>query len=421
MPEAAGLSPWREVLQPHEDVATGNFQAAEFAADLYKVSVTSVDAGKDYADPVEFFSRTYLTEGLSDLISRAVRRLGGDDNASPVINLQTNFGGGKTHSMLALWHLAARLDASEYGQDIQELLEGSGYGDLPAKIGRVALVGNHISPSGEPKSDGTQVNTLWGELGWQLGGKEGYAMVAQADSDRTPPGEALHKLIAACAPAVILIDEWVAYARSLVGRDDLAGGSFDDQFTFAQSLTEAVKGTCGVLLAISIPASESGDDAQHLAAGNAEEVGGAHGLEALRRLQNVVRRVADQWRAASADESYRIVRQRLFVPETAESLASISATGARAGIADSCCPPMRSRPLTSPTGRSSCGPRSRRSSGSASRRKTTRAPGLMTAAEGSTTMMTTGASRPQSPTTSDPRRSPDSSGLSSCQASATRS
>jgi hypothetical protein len=89
---------------------------------------------------------------------------------------------------------------------------------------------------------------------------------------------------------VILIDEWVAYARSLIGRDDLAAGTFDDQFTFAQSLTEAVKGTQGVLLAISIPASESGDDARPVP-GNAEEVGGAHGLEALRRLQNVVRRV----------------------------------------------------------------------------------------------------------------------------------
>ena len=110
---------------------------------------------------------------------------------------------------------------------------------------------------------------------------------------------------------MILIDEWVAYARSLVGRDDLAGGTFDDQFTFAQSLTEAVKGTPGVLLAISIPASESGDDAEPVA-GNAEEVGGAHGLEALKRLQNVVRRVADQWRPASPNEAYHIVRQRLF-------------------------------------------------------------------------------------------------------------
>ena len=325
MPESAGLTPWRDILRPHDDVATGNFQAAEFAADLYKVSVSSDDAGSDYADPIEFFSRTYLTEGLRDLISRAVRRLSGDDNASPVINLQTNFGGGKTHSMLALWHLAARQKATEYGQEVQDLLGESGYGDLPQKVHRVALVGNHTSPSGATKADGTVVNTLWGELAWQLGGADGYAMVAQSDQNRTPPGEALHALIAAYAPAVILIDEWVAYARSLVGRDDLAGGSFDDQFTFAQSLTEAVKGTSGVLLAISIPASESGDDGK-VATGNAEEVGGAHGLEALQRLQNVVRRVADQWRPASADESYHIVRQRLFVPADAGALASISAT-----------------------------------------------------------------------------------------------
>lgn len=331
MPESDGLAPWRDVLQPHEDVATGNFQAAEFAADLYKVSVTSKDVGSDYADPVEFFSRTYLTEGLRDLIGRAVRRLSGDDNASPVINLQTNFGGGKTHSMLALWHLAAALPSAEYGQELQELLEESGYGELPKQVKRVALVGNHVSPAGSTKSDGTTVNTLWGELAWQLGGADAYALVAQSDQDRTPPGEALHTLIAAYSPAVILIDEWVAFARSLVSRSDLAAGSFDDQFTFAQSLTEAVKGQSGVLLAISIPASESGDDGQTIAAGNAEEVGGAHGLEALQRLQNVVRRVADQWRPASADESYHIVRQRLFVPVDAEALATISATARKFG------------------------------------------------------------------------------------------
>ena len=84
MPESEGLAPWREVLPPHDDVATGNFQAAEFAADLYKVSTRSVDAGDDYAEPIAFFSRTYLTEGLRDLIGRTIRRLGGDDNASPV-------------------------------------------------------------------------------------------------------------------------------------------------------------------------------------------------------------------------------------------------------------------------------------------------------------------------------------------------
>ncbi len=323
-PESAGLRPWREVLAPHDDVATGNFQAAEFAADLHKVAATQ-DAGKDYAEPVQFFSRTYLTEGLRDLIDRTVRRLAGDQNASPVINLQTNFGGGKTHSMLALWHLASGTPLGDYPQDVQDMLSKTPFSELASGVRRVALVGNHISPSGSVKADGTPVNTLWGELAWQLGGRAAFATVATADANRTPPGEALHELLTAYAPAVILIDEWVAYARSLVARDDLAGGTFDDQFTFAQSLTEAVKGTPGVLLAISIPASESGDDTRPVA-GNAEEVGGAHGLEALKRLQNVVRRVADQWRPASPNEAYHIVRQRLFTAPDADALASISAT-----------------------------------------------------------------------------------------------
>lgn len=321
-PEAAGLKPWREVLPPHDDVATGNFHASEFAADLYKVA-TGGEVDSDYADPVEFFKRTYLTEGLRDLIGRAVRRLSGDDNASPVINLQTNFGGGKTHSMLSLWHIAAGLPVGDFPQETQELLTANGY--TGAKVNRVAIVGNHLSPSGATKDDGTQVNTIWGELAWQLGGAEAYAIVATADSNRTHPGDALHELLAKYAPAVILIDEWVAYARSLVGRDDLAGGTFDDQFTFAQSLTETAKGTSGILLAISIPASESGDDTE-IVAGNAEEVGGANGLEALKRLQNVVRRVADQWRPASSDEAYHIVKQRLFKQPDAAALASIGAT-----------------------------------------------------------------------------------------------
>ena len=321
-PVGVGLRPWRDVLPPHHDVATGNFHASEFAADLYKVA-TGGEVDSDYADPVEFFRRTYLTEGLQDLIGRALRRLTGDENASPVINLQTNFGGGKTHSMLALWHVAAGLPVSEFPQDAQELLTANGYTGTP--VNRVAIVGNHLSPAGSTKPDGTRINTIWGELAWQLGGPDAYSLVAHADSDRTHPGDALHDLLTLYSPAVILIDEWVAYARSLVGRDDLAGGTFDDQFTFAQSLTESVKGTPGVLLAISIPASEAGDSAKEVA-GNAEEVGGANGLEALRRLQNVVRRVADQWRPASSVEAYHIVKRRLFTEPDAAALASIGAT-----------------------------------------------------------------------------------------------
>lgn len=325
VPGASGLAPWREVLKPRDEVATGNFQSSEFAADLYKVARDPAATSGEYSDPAQFFARTYLTEGLRDLIGRAVKRLGGDTNASPVVNLQTNFGGGKSHSMLALWHLAGGLPLARFPQDAQELLTANGYPAEGVTASRVALVGNHFAPQGETKDDGTRVNTLWGELAWQLGGREAYEIVREHDEKRTNPGGDLHVLLAKYAPAVILIDEWVAYARQLYGREDLAGGTFDTQFTFAQSLTEAAKSIPGVLLAISIPASHDGDDRGEVA-GAAEEVGGSNGMEALKRLQNVVRRVADQWRPASSDEAYRIVKQRLFESEDATALAQIAAT-----------------------------------------------------------------------------------------------
>ena len=278
------------------------------------------EADSDYADPVEFFARTYLTEGLRDLIGRAVRRLSGDDNASPVINLQTNFGGGKTHSMLALWHLAAGLPVGEFPQDAQELLAASGYDGAEGQPRRDRR--QPLQPvRGRPRTTAPRSTRSGASWPGSSAARRRTRSSPRPTRDRTHPGEALHELLATYAPAVILIDEWVAYARSLVGRDDLAGGTFDDQFTFAQSLTEAVKGTSGVLLAISIPASETGDDADKIVAGNAEEVGGANGLEALKRLQNVVRRVADQWRPASSDEAYHIVKQRLFKQPDAAALA----------------------------------------------------------------------------------------------------
>lgn len=315
-----GLKPWREVLQPHDDVASGNFSASEFAADLHMVA--NGRGAEEYVDPVQFFRRTYLTEGLRELLDRAVRRIGGDTNASPIINAQTNFGGGKTHSMLAAWHLFSGTPLSSYPQDIQDLVAGRA---LPSGVRRVAIVGTHLAPTGEqPKPDGTRVRTIWGELAWQLGGREAYDFVAGADASATSPGAVLRELISRYSPCLILIDEWVAYARQLWGREDLAAGTFDTQFTFAQSLTEVVKTVPGALLVISIPASHD-PERDGESGGSALEVGGPNGQEALQRLQNVVRRVADQWRPASAQESFEIVRRRLFKEPTAQASAEIAA------------------------------------------------------------------------------------------------
>jgi predicted AAA+ superfamily ATPase len=168
----------------------------------------------------------------------------------------------------------------------RRLLEGRDLAAIGKRVRRVTLVGNHLSPSeGITKPDGTRVNTLWGELAWQLGGRAAYDSIAEADRTATNPGFALTELIMAYSPCVILIDEWVAYARELF-QADLPAGSFDTQFAFAQLLTESVASVPGALLVVSIPASDI-------------EVGGTHGQEALTRLQNIVRRIADQWRPGS--------------------------------------------------------------------------------------------------------------------------
>jgi predicted AAA+ superfamily ATPase len=322
--ESNGLKPWREIITPHPDVAAGRLDAAEFAADLHMVSIGE-STSEEYTDPKEFFRRTYLTEGLRDLLTKAVARVGGEMNATPVWNLQTNFGGGKTHSMLALWHLFSGTPLHEFPQEVVDLLANADTKAVGATVKRAALVGNHIDPAaGKVKDDGTHVHTLWGELAWQLGGREAYEIVRVADEAHTNPGDALRELLTAYSPCLILIDEWVAYARQLFGRDDLLAGTFDTQFTFAQTITEHVKAVPGALLVVSIPASSHAETENGIM-GSAIEVGGVNGVAALERLQNVIRRVAQQWQPARAHESFEIVRRRLFEEPDAKAKAEIAA------------------------------------------------------------------------------------------------
>ncbi len=304
----SNLKPWREVMNPHKDVASGRYQQAEFAADLWQVHLG--EGTDEYRKPVEFFHRTYLTESLKQLLTRAVQRLTGQ-NGDPVVQLQTNFGGGKTHSMLALYHLFSGTAPSELS-GIDAVLKEAGVAKPPA-VKRVVLVGNKISP-GNPvtKLDGTAVRTLWGELAWQLGGKKAFSRVRADDEKATSPGDVLRELFNEYGPCLVLIDEWVAYARQLHEQSDLPAGSFETQFTFAQTLTEAARAAKQCLLVISLPASDTGGS-PHAQADDAE-VGGQRGREALDRLRNVVGRVEASWRPASAEESFEIVRRRLFEP-----------------------------------------------------------------------------------------------------------
>ena len=305
---ATGLKPWREIVTPHKDVASGRYQQAEFAADLWQVHLG--EGTDEYRDPVEFFRRTYLTESLKGLLVGAVRRLAGR-GGDPVVQLQTNFGGGKTHSMLALYHLFSGTAPGDLA-GIDAVLQEAQATEL-GTARRVVLVGNKISP-GNPvtKADGTVVRTLWGELAWQLGGKKAFARIAADDERATNPGDALRELFNEYGPCLILIDEWVAYARQLHDQSDLPAGSFETQFSFAQALTESAKLANHCLLVISLPASDTAGS-PHTRADDVE-VGGQRGREALDRLRNVVGRIESSWRPASAEEGFEIVRRRLFEP-----------------------------------------------------------------------------------------------------------
>ena len=315
--QAAGsLAPWREVVSPHQDVASGRYQQAEFAADLWQVHLG--EGAPEYRDPAEFFRRTYLTDSLSQLLGGAVRRLSGM-GGDPVVQLQTNFGGGKTHSMLALYHLFSGATVSSLA-GMDNVLGDAGVQTL-SSVNRVVLVGNRISPGSPSSKDGRPgVRTLWGELAWQLGlaaggeteARRAYERVRADDEHATNPGDALRELLNEYSPSLILIDEWVAYARQLHDEGDLPAGSFETQFTFAQALSESAKLAKDCLLVISLPASDSNDSA--LAQADDAEVGGLRGRAALTRLRNVIGRVDSSWRPASAEESFEIVRRRLFEP-----------------------------------------------------------------------------------------------------------
>jgi predicted AAA+ superfamily ATPase len=311
---AAGLPAWRDVVTPHHDVASGRYQQAEFAADLWQVYLG--EGTDEYRDPAEFFRRTFLTESLARLLESAILRLNGK-GGDPVVQLQTNFGGGKTHSMLALYHLFSGASPTRLA-GVETVMAKARIDTVP-QARRVVLVGNKISP-GNPvaKSDGTVVRTLWGELAWQLGYGAGgieeaakaYGRVRADDEKATNPGDVLRELFNDYGPCLILIDEWVAYARQLHDQSDLPAGDFETQFTFAQALTEAARAARGCLLAISLPASDTAVSPHSRA--DDVEVGGVRGREALDRLRNVVGRVESSWRPASAEEGFEIVRRRLF-------------------------------------------------------------------------------------------------------------
>lgn len=292
------LKPWREIAVPHPDVLEGTFQQSEFAADI--TAVHSGQATHEYQDAAAFFERTYITEGMRLLLTSVAKRLNGQ-GGDPVIQLQTAFGGGKTHTMLAVYHLATRSYPLKELPGIPALLDQAGLMDVPrAKV--AVLDGTALSPGQPWRRGGHLVHTLWGELAWQLGGEEAYAQVADADANGTSPGkDALRQLLENHSPSVILIDELVAYVRQFEEGKSLSGGSYDSNLSFIQSLTEATKLVPNALLLASLPESEV-------------EAGSGKGVAALKALEKYFGRVQALWKPVATEEAFEIVRRRLFEP-----------------------------------------------------------------------------------------------------------
>ena len=296
-PLAAGpLRPWREVCQPHPDVLSARFSDAEFAANL-----ALVDQGvgsEEYVDPAAFFRITYATEGLTRVLTSTLERLAGK-GGDPVIGLQTNFGGGKTHTMLALHHLARASEAGYRPEDLAgmaSVFEAAGVSTLD-RVRRAVFVGTHKGAAEAMHvEDGREIRTLWGYLAWRLGGWEAVDSIADSEAARTNPGsERMIPILRGAAPCIVLLDEVVAFARQLRGLE------YDAFHAFIQSLTEAVAAVDGAVVVGSLP--ESG-----------AEVGDEQGLHALRRLEKIFGRVQSAWMPASGIETFEIVRRRLFQP-----------------------------------------------------------------------------------------------------------
>ena len=290
------LKPWREIARPHKDVLEGTFKQSEFAADISQVA--SGTATQEYQDAEKFFSRTFITEGMRLLLMSVAQRLSGQ-GGDPVIQLQTAFGGGKTHTMLAVYHLASRKVRTDKLEGIPPLLDEAGINDLPSA--KVAVIdGIKLSPSQPQQHGNVTANTIWGELAWQLLGDEGYSMVAQSDADGTSPGkEVVRQLVEKAAPCVILIDELVAFIRQLEVGKQFRAGTFDSNISFIQALTEAMKAVPNAILLASLPESEL-------------EVGGTMGQRALESLEKYFARVESVWKPVASSESFEIVRRRLF-------------------------------------------------------------------------------------------------------------
>lgn len=270
------MNPWHQIVVPHRDIREGRFDEAVFAADLADVVA---DRGPlEYLDPQTFFRKTYPTQGLVNLLSAVLLRLSGTGRGEAVIQLQTPFGGGKTHSLLALYHLFKNGDQVRHMDLSEEVLKRAGLGDI-ADVDVVTFVGTAADP--------LRGKTPWGELAEQLGQ---YDLLKEHDRGRQAPGKDLLHQLLGDRPVLILVDEITEYT---VKAKDFA----PQVMAFFQELTETAKTLERCVLVVTLPSSAPY---------------GEEGERALLQLGRIFGRVETIYTPVEGEEVYEIIRRRLF-------------------------------------------------------------------------------------------------------------
>lgn len=292
------LLPWFMNVRPHEDIEKGNLDESVFAANLGDVAL---NRGREiYLDPEKFFAKTYFTAGLKSVTRQVVSGLNGSQTAeNRVISLQTGFGGGKTHSLISLYHLikaGKKISDWEYTADIIGEIGEPQYDFI-----NVAVFTNTTNdPTQGRKVGDLHIRTLWGELAWQLGGQEAYEIVRMNDENRSCPLGLFRKVLEMTSPCLILIDELAHYCVAASGIE--VGGTHlaDQTISFVQELTEAVASTHRSVAVVTLPASPL------------EVASSKIGQEILIRLNNRLSRVGKDTKPVEGDEIFEVIRRRLF-------------------------------------------------------------------------------------------------------------
>lgn len=292
------LKPWYKVVTPREDLREGKpLDASEFAIHLDKVRTGN--APDDYRVPERFFDRTYLTKSLYELSAQVMRRLSGiTTETSAVFNMATQFGGGKTHALTLLYHLAKGGSKAKGWRDVPKILDRARVKMPPERCATGVFVGTEFdSLKGRGGKDGTPLRkTPWGELAFQIGGEESFAQVAEHDKDFIEPkGDVIQAFLPKDRPCLILMDEIINYVSTYRER-----GYHNKLYNFIQSLSETVRGLDNVALVVSIPASELSytdkDEAdQQRFKNNLDRLGKAIMMSAETETSEIIRRRLFEW------------------------------------------------------------------------------------------------------------------------------